>query len=124
MFVTVILGEGRAELFNLNCRIVNFIHCLREKCHLDPQEHVELMDQNGELVNLMKRECSVDPVSTLLKDRHSYIVVCVSRAEGSEELQYSAVHDGNLGKTHPELEAILKQLSNPIKKGKRSKRKV
>ncbi|GAA6068076.1 uncharacterized protein LOC125146210 isoform X1, partial [Tachysurus ichikawai] len=55
-------------------------------------------------MHLMEMEHSMDPVSTLLKGRQSYIVLNVSRANGSEELQYSAVHDGDLKKSHPELE--------------------
>ncbi|XP_034161372.1 uncharacterized protein LOC117597593 [Pangasianodon hypophthalmus] len=116
MFVTVILGEKRAELLNLNCRIVNFIHCLKEKCKLDPQVQVDLLDRTGEIVHLMEMEHSVDLVSTLLKGRQSYIVLSVSRSEGSEELQYSAVHDGDLRKSHPEVEVMLRKLSNLSKK--------
>ncbi|XP_041956185.1 uncharacterized protein LOC125294870 isoform X3 [Alosa alosa] len=28
---------GRADLFNLDCRIMNFIHSLKERCQVDPQ---------------------------------------------------------------------------------------
>ncbi|KAK3549057.1 hypothetical protein QTP70_029642 [Hemibagrus guttatus] len=116
MFVTVILGEKRAELLNLNCRIVNFIHCLKEKCKLDPQVQVDLLDRTGELMHLMGVEHSMDLANTLLKGRQSYFVVSVSRSEDSEELQYSAVHDGDLRKSHPELEVMLRKLSNLSKK--------
>ncbi|KAG7333455.1 hypothetical protein KOW79_003590 [Hemibagrus wyckioides] len=78
MFVTVILGEKRAELLNLNCRIVNFIHCLKEKCKLDPQVQVDLLDRTGELMHLMEVEQSMDLTNTLLKGRQSYFVVSVS----------------------------------------------
>ncbi|XP_053356463.1 uncharacterized protein LOC128527860 [Clarias gariepinus] len=89
MFVTVILGEKRAELLNLNCRIVNFIHCLKEKCKLDPQVQVDLMDRTGELVHLVEVEHSVDLASTLLKNRQSYIVLSVSReSRESRELPH------------------------------------
>lgn len=40
---------------------------------------VELLDRNGEIVHLTELEQSVDPVSTLLKGRQSYIVLSVSR---------------------------------------------
>ncbi|XP_053534126.1 uncharacterized protein LOC128629555 isoform X2 [Ictalurus punctatus] len=78
MFATVILGEKRTELLNLNCRIVNFIHCLKEKCKLDPQAQVDLLDRTGEIMHLMEMEHSLDLVSTLLKGRQSYIVLSVS----------------------------------------------
>ncbi|KAL7828560.1 hypothetical protein SRHO_G00321940 [Serrasalmus rhombeus] len=116
MFVTVILGEGRVEIFNLNCRIVNFVHCLKERCSLDPQGGVDLMDRTGELMNLTESERSTDLLSTLLRDRQSYILICVSRIEGSEDLHYSTIHDGDTGNSNPELEAIFRKLSNPSKK--------
>ncbi|XP_036418709.1 uncharacterized protein LOC118802311 isoform X4 [Colossoma macropomum] len=79
MFVTVILGEGRVEIFNLNCRIVNFVHCLKERCNLDPQGGLDLMNRTGELMNLTESEHSTDLLSTLLRDRQSYILICVSQ---------------------------------------------
>ncbi|KAF7698854.1 hypothetical protein HF521_003596 [Silurus meridionalis] len=116
MFVTVILGEQRYALLNINCQIVNFIHCLKKKCKLDPQAQVDLLDRTGEIVHLMELEQSREFISTLLKSRQSYIVLIVSRSEGSEEVQYSAVHDGDLRKSHPELEAMLRKLSNLSKR--------
>ncbi|KAF5894953.1 hypothetical protein DAT39_015345, partial [Clarias magur] len=65
---------------------------------------VDLMERTGEMVHLVEMEHSVDLASTLLKNRQSYIVLSVSRSEGSEELQYAAVHDGDLRKSHPEVE--------------------
>ncbi|KAK7146166.1 hypothetical protein R3I93_013799 [Phoxinus phoxinus] len=101
MFITVIFGEGREEILNLNCNIINFIHCIKEKCNLDPQETVDLMDRTGELVNLTERAQSTDLVCSLLKERESYIPLRVSRGEGSEGPKYSAVYD--FGTSYPEL---------------------
>ncbi|XP_077080159.1 uncharacterized protein C22orf15 [Siphateles boraxobius] len=124
MFITVIFGEGREEILNLNCKIVNFIHCIKEKCNLDPQETVDLMDRTGELVNLAERAQSTDLVCSLLKERESYIPLRVSRGEGSEGPKYSAAYD--FGTSYPELAEILRKLSNPSKekdrKGGASKR--
>ncbi|TRZ02217.1 hypothetical protein DNTS_030442 [Danionella cerebrum] len=108
MFITVIVGEGREEILNLNCKIINFIHCVKEKC-----ESVELIGRRGELVNLAGREQCTDLVSSLLKERESYIPLRVSRAEGSDGPSYSTVYD--CGTSHPHLSEILKKLSNPLK---------
>ncbi|TNN77589.1 hypothetical protein EYF80_012179 [Liparis tanakae] len=35
MFVTILLGDSRMEMFNLNCKLINFIHHLKERCGLD-----------------------------------------------------------------------------------------
>ncbi|XP_051951077.1 uncharacterized protein C22orf15-like [Xyrauchen texanus] len=119
MFVTVIFGEGKEELLNLNCKIVNFIHCIKEKCNLDAQElcseeDVDLMDRMGELVNLTEKGQSTDLISSLLKERESYIPLRVSRGEGIEGPKYSAVY-GDFGKSYPELVEVLRKLSNPSK---------
>jgi hypothetical protein len=36
-FSFITLKEAQTELFNLNCRMLNFIHSLKERCDLDPQ---------------------------------------------------------------------------------------
>lgn len=42
-------------------------------------ETVDLMDRMGELVNLVERAQSTDLISSLLKERESYIPLRVSR---------------------------------------------
>jgi len=37
VFKYMFFTEGREEILNLNCEIINFIHCIKEKCNLDPQ---------------------------------------------------------------------------------------
>ncbi|XP_030621114.1 uncharacterized protein C22orf15 [Chanos chanos] len=114
MFVSVLFGEGRREIFNLNCRIANFIQCLKEKCNVDPQESVDLMDKTGELVNLSEKEQSVHLASTLLKERQIYILIRVSRSNSTDGHKYYPLLS-DLGRSHPELAEVLRKLSNPIK---------
>ncbi|XP_067268704.1 uncharacterized protein C22orf15 isoform X2 [Pseudorasbora parva] len=76
-------------------------------------ETVDLMDRTGELVNLAEKAQSTDLASSLLKERESYIPLRVYRVEGSEGPKYSAVYD--FGTSYPELEEILRKLSNPSK---------
>lgn len=40
---------------------------------------VDLLDRTGELMNLSERNNSMEPLSTLLKERQCYILICVSR---------------------------------------------
>ncbi|XP_056586039.1 uncharacterized protein CXorf65 homolog [Triplophysa dalaica] len=112
MFVTVMLDEGREQLLNLNCWIINFVHCLKEKCGLDLEESVDLMDRDGKLMNLTERAQSTDLVSSVLKERETYIPVCVTRV-GSEGPKYSAIFEYRT--CHPELAEVLRKLSNPSK---------
>eukprot|EP00063_Salmo_salar_P041065 XP_014015900.1 PREDICTED: uncharacterized protein C22orf15-like isoform X2 [Salmo salar] len=89
MFVTVQFGEGQTELFNLNCRVIDFIHNLKERCYLDSQDCVDLMDRTGELVNLSEKEKSMEQASSMMKERHSYVLIRICK--------------------------VLKKLSNPCK---------
>ncbi|KAM9547085.1 uncharacterized protein CXorf65 homolog isoform 2-T2 [Salvelinus alpinus] len=113
MFVTVQFGEAQTELFNLNCRMINFIHSLKERCDLDPQDCVDLMDRTGELVNLSDKEESMEQASSLMKKRHSYVLIriCSDRTEGQKYVPLL----NDLDKSHPELVEVLKKLSNPCK---------
>ncbi|XP_057213239.1 uncharacterized protein CXorf65 homolog isoform X2 [Triplophysa rosa] len=110
MFVIVMLDEGREQLLNLNCWIINFVYCLKAKCGLDLEESVDLMDRDGKLMNLTERAQSTDLVSSVLKERETYIPVRVSRAEGPK---YSAIFE--YGTCHPELAEVLRKLLNPSK---------
>ncbi|XP_048838742.1 uncharacterized protein C22orf15 [Brienomyrus brachyistius] len=114
MFVTVQFGENQQEIFNPDCRIIHFIHCLKERCNVDPEERVDLLDTAGELVSLSGRERSAEPASTLLKDRHSYVLVRVIPMEGTEGNRSESLLC-DVGKSHPALAELLKRLANPHK---------
>ncbi|XP_038867155.1 uncharacterized protein LOC120061121 isoform X4 [Salvelinus namaycush] len=112
-FSFITLKEAQTELFNLNCRMINFIHSLKERCDLDPQDCVDLMDRTGELVNLSDKEESMEQASSLMKKRHSYVLIriCSDRTEGQKYVPLL----NDLDKSHPELVEVLKKLSNPCK---------
>ncbi|XP_070303079.1 uncharacterized protein C22orf15-like [Salvelinus sp. IW2-2015] len=114
MFVTVQFGEAQTELFNLNCRMINFIHSLKERCDLDPQDCVDLMDRTGELVNLSDKEESMEQASSLMKKRHSYVLIRICKGDRTEGQKYVPLLN-DLDKSHPELVEVLKKLSNPCK---------
>nr|XP_029492755.1 uncharacterized protein C22orf15-like isoform X2 [Oncorhynchus nerka] len=114
MFVTVQFGDAQTELFNLNCRMINFIHSLKERCDLDPQDCVDLMDRTGELVNLSDKEESMEQASSLMKKRHSYVLIRICKGDGTEGQKYVPLLN-DLDKSHPELAEVLKKLSNPCK---------
>ncbi|XP_066545781.1 uncharacterized protein C22orf15 isoform X2 [Amia ocellicauda] len=112
MFITVCFGDDQKELFNPNCRIINLIHSLRERCNLECEECVDLVDESGELVNFSERQSSQEYASSFLKERHSYILIKVTKGEGSEGNKYESLLL-NLGKSYPEVADLLKKLSNP-----------
>ncbi|XP_077398712.1 uncharacterized protein LOC144034058 [Vanacampus margaritifer] len=73
MFVTILFGESRMEMFNINCKLIHFVHNLKERCGVDLKDCVDLMNPNGTVVNLESKQLSVDLASSLLAERqHSF----------------------------------------------------
>ncbi|KAM4616848.1 uncharacterized protein C22orf15 [Polymixia lowei] len=114
MFVTVLYGDYRTELFNLNCKLINFIHSLKERCGLDMKDCVDLMDRSGTVMNLCQRKQRVELASSLLVERSNYVLLRVCRGEDNEGQKYVPLLN-NLSKSHPELTDILRKISNPSK---------
>ncbi|KAL4660340.1 hypothetical protein GN956_G452 [Arapaima gigas] len=114
MFVIVHFGERQSEILNPNCRIVSFVHYLKEQCKVDPHECVDLLDTTGELANLSEREPSLELACSVLRDRHSYVLIRVTRAEGVTGCKYEPLLR-DLDKTHPALAERLKRWSKPHK---------
>ncbi|XP_059910728.1 uncharacterized protein C22orf15 [Gadus macrocephalus] len=114
MFVTVLFGDSRQELFNLNCKLLNFIYDLKERCGLDRKDCVDLMDRCGQVTSLSEKEQSAARAASLLTERHSYVLLRVCRCEESQGQKYESLLN-NLSKSHPELADILNRMSNPSK---------
>ncbi|XP_021476935.1 uncharacterized protein C22orf15 isoform X1 [Oncorhynchus mykiss] len=81
-------------------------------------DHVDLMDRTGELVNLSVKEKSMEQASSLMKERHSYVLIRICRGDGTEGQKYVPLLN-DLDKSHPELAEVLKKLSNPCKEQKK-----
>ncbi|XP_028313209.1 uncharacterized protein C22orf15 isoform X2 [Gouania willdenowi] len=75
MFVTILFGEGRMELLNLNCRLINFIHHLKEKSGLDSKERVGVMDSSGKVINLQALPNCLALASSVLVERQFYVLL-------------------------------------------------
>ncbi|XP_054906779.1 uncharacterized protein C22orf15 isoform X2 [Poeciliopsis prolifica] len=119
----LILADGRMEMLNLNCKLVNFIHHLKEKCGLDFKERVELMDSGGRVMNLEPLQHSGAPASSVLAARRLYVLLRV--CEGNEEsggCRYVSLLNNT--KSHPEFTEPLKKLSNPNKETERKVRRL
>ncbi|XP_024132031.1 uncharacterized protein C22orf15 isoform X2 [Oryzias melastigma] len=122
MFVTILIGDNRMELFNLNCKLVNFIHLLKEKCGLDFKDCVELMDSSGRVVNLEAKQHSRDLASSVLTQRQFYIPLRVLRDDPSGSQEYVSLLN-NYSSGQPELAELLRKLSNANKEGDGKKRR-
>ncbi|XP_051924676.1 uncharacterized protein C22orf15 [Hippocampus zosterae] len=111
MFVTVLFGESRMEMFNINCKLIHFVHNLKERCGVDLKDCVDLMNRNGTVVNLETKELSVDLASSLLAERQHYVLLQVCRNDNGGQKYVSLLH--NVSHSHPELKELLRKVCNP-----------
>ncbi|XP_053326753.1 uncharacterized protein C22orf15 homolog [Spea bombifrons] len=116
MFVTVKFGADHQIILNPNCKVVNLIESLRERCQCGSDVSIDLLDESGNLVNLSDLEGSQDIGTNYLKERHCYVLVKIIR-DGSEPARYESMLE-NLWKRYPELAERLQKLSHPHLKDK------
>ncbi|XP_068577142.1 uncharacterized protein C22orf15 [Cebidichthys violaceus] len=121
MFVTILLGDSRMEMFNLNCKLINFIHHLKERCGLDLKECVDVMDSSGRVMNLEGKQQSVALASSVLVERRCYALLRVCRDDDTGGRKYVSLLN-NCSQSHPELAELLRKLSNPDKERDRKTR--
>ncbi|XP_047448093.1 uncharacterized protein C22orf15 isoform X2 [Mugil cephalus] len=126
MFVTILFGDfsadGRMEMFNLNCKLINFIHHLKEKCGLDLKECVDLMDSSGKVMNLEAKQHSVALANSVLAERQYYVLLRVCQDDAGGRKYVSLLN--NESQSHPELTELLRKLSNKDKEPDRKIRRV
>ncbi|XP_040012349.1 uncharacterized protein C22orf15 [Xiphias gladius] len=112
MFVTILFGDSRMEMFNLNCKLINFIHHIKERCGLDSQDCVDLMDGSGSVMNVEAKQHSVALARSVLVERQYYVLLRVCRDDDTGGRKYVSLLN-NYSQSHPELTELLRKLSNP-----------
>ncbi|XP_020561292.1 uncharacterized protein C22orf15 homolog [Oryzias latipes] len=119
----VSMADDRRELLNLNCKLVNFIQHLKEKCGLGFEDCVDLMDSSGRVMNLEAKQHSRDLASSVLTERRFYVPLQVLRDDSSGSQEYVSLLN-NYSSGQPELAELLRKLSHPNKEtDRKSKRR-
>nr|XP_020454808.1 uncharacterized protein C22orf15 homolog [Monopterus albus] len=113
MFVTILFGDSRMEMLNLNCKLINFIHHLKERCGMDTKECVDLVDSSGTVMNLEAMQYSEALASSVLVERQYYVLLQVCHDDTGGRKYVSLLN--NYSQSHPELAELLRKLSNPEK---------
>ncbi|XP_023123903.1 uncharacterized protein C22orf15 isoform X2 [Amphiprion ocellaris] len=104
---------SKMEMFNLNCKLINFIHHLKQRCSLDFKECVDLMDSSGKVMNLEASQHSVALASSVLVQRQFYVLLRVCRDDAGGRTYVSLLN--NYSQSHPELTELLRKLSDQLK---------
>ncbi|XP_078106531.1 uncharacterized protein C22orf15 [Sander vitreus] len=113
MFVTILFGDNRMEMLNLNCKLIHFIHHLKERCGLDFKECVDLMESSGRVMNLEGKQQSEALASSVLTERQYYVLLRVCHDDTGCRKYMPLLN--NSSQSHPELTELLRKLSNPDK---------
>ncbi|XP_074493150.1 uncharacterized protein C22orf15 [Sebastes fasciatus] len=101
-------------MFNLNCKLIHFIHHVKERCGLDFTECVDLMDSSGRVMNLEGRQHSVALASSVLPERQYYVLLRVCRDDDTGGQRYMSLLN-NFSQIQLELTELLRKLSDPDK---------
>nr|XP_046242280.1 uncharacterized protein C22orf15 [Scatophagus argus] len=111
MYVTILFGDNKMEMLNLNCKLINFIHHLKQRCDLDFKECVDLMDSSGRVMNLDGKQQSLALTSSVLVEREYYVLLRVCRDDDTGGQKYVSLLN-NFSQSHPELTELLRKLSD------------
>nr|XP_028563978.1 uncharacterized protein CXorf65 homolog isoform X1 [Podarcis muralis] len=79
MFVTVLHGENRADIFNIHCEVQRLLDGIKRRCGCEDEDDIELADESGQVKNLLQnKQCSA---TELLGEREAYVLLGVTRGE-------------------------------------------
>ncbi|KAL5262508.1 hypothetical protein ACHWQZ_G008042 [Mnemiopsis leidyi] len=78
MFIKVLYGDNEEALFNPNCRTLLLLEHIKEKVGYQPEIDIDLSDENGFIVHLL-RSPPLQYASDVLESRRTFILVKVSK---------------------------------------------
>ncbi|XP_063211371.1 uncharacterized protein CXorf65 homolog isoform X1 [Chroicocephalus ridibundus] len=87
MFITVLHGENEKALFNIQCKVQLLLESIKRCCGCEKEGEIELADENGQVKNLLQNQDHY--ASQLLSEREFYVVLKVTRHEGSQEAVFT-----------------------------------
>jgi len=85
MFIKVLYGDNEEALFNPNCRTLLLLEHIKEKVGYLPETDIDLSDENGFIVHLL-RSPPLQYASDVLESRRTFILVKVSKNDDGTEL--------------------------------------
>ncbi|KAJ6656081.1 hypothetical protein lerEdw1_004487 [Lerista edwardsae] len=115
MFITLLHGENKAEIFNVRCQVQLLLDGIKNRCgYADGAPtrgrcvsgEIELADESGQVKNLLqnRHRCAAE----LLTERETYILLRAARGARSSEIEFTPLlKDDNI--INPKF---LSQLAN------------
>ncbi|XP_077162474.1 uncharacterized protein CXorf65-like [Paroedura picta] len=87
MFITVLHGEHKADIFNVRCKVRLLLDCIKSRCGYEEEGEIELADETGQIKNLIlnQHRCAAE----LLGERETYVLLSVARGENSSKIEFT-----------------------------------
>ncbi|XP_060107315.1 uncharacterized protein CXorf65 homolog [Heteronotia binoei] len=87
MFITVLHGENKADIFNIHCKVRLLLDGIKSRCGCEEKGEVELADETGQIKNLLlnQHRCAAE----LLSERETYVLLSVARGETSSGVEFT-----------------------------------
>ncbi|XP_042328243.1 uncharacterized protein CXorf65 homolog [Sceloporus undulatus] len=76
MFITVLHGEHKEDLFNIHCKVQILLDGIKHRCGCEDEEEIELADVSGQVKNLLQNKHL--SAAELLGERETYVLLGVT----------------------------------------------
>ncbi|XP_025026536.1 uncharacterized protein CXorf65 homolog isoform X1 [Python bivittatus] len=86
MFITVLHGENKADLFNIHCKIQILLDGIKHHCGCEDKDEIELADESGQVKNLLQNKHHY--ANELLGERETYVLLSVTSGERPSEIEF------------------------------------
>uniref|UniRef100_A0A2H6NCA6 Uncharacterized protein n=1 Tax=Micrurus carvalhoi TaxID=3147026 RepID=A0A2H6NCA6_9SAUR len=86
MFITVLHGEQKANLFNIHCKVQILLDGIKHRCGCEDKEEIELADESGQVKNLLQNKYHY--ATELLGERETYVLLHVTNGEKLSETEF------------------------------------
>ncbi|XP_062995217.1 uncharacterized protein CXorf65 homolog [Elgaria multicarinata webbii] len=87
MFVTVLHGENKADIFNIHCKVQLLLDGIKHHCGCEDEDEIELADESGQIKNLLQNKHR--SAMELLGERESYVLLAVASSERPSEMEFT-----------------------------------
>ncbi|XP_039618456.1 uncharacterized protein CXorf65 homolog isoform X2 [Polypterus senegalus] len=90
MFITVLYGDNEQALFNIHCKAISLLECIRSSCQCQNEVEIDLADETGQVKNLLQNGHRY--ASEILTERQEFVLVSISTKLGSKNGDKTSAH--------------------------------
>nr|XP_060643429.1 uncharacterized protein CXorf65 homolog [Anolis sagrei ordinatus]XP_060643430.1 uncharacterized protein CXorf65 homolog [Anolis sagrei ordinatus]XP_060643432.1 uncharacterized protein CXorf65 homolog [Anolis sagrei ordinatus] len=76
MFITVLHGEHKADIFNIHCQVQILLDGIKRRCGCEDEEEIDLADESGQVKNLLQNKHH--SAAELLGERETYVLLGIA----------------------------------------------